>query len=368
MSGAPVAVDEVQAAAYEIPTETPESDGTLQWESTVLVAVHVRAGGKTGFGYTYGPAVAAPLITGKLADVVVGRDALDVGAATWALVHAVRNFGATGLASMAISAVDIALWDLKARLLDVPLVVALDARHDAVPIYGSGGFTSYDDKQLADQLRGWVRAGVPRVKMKVARDPERDRDRLHVARKAIGDDVELLVDANGAFTVRDAIAWAQIYRHEFGVRWYEEPVSSDDLRGLARVREAAPGGVEVAAGEYGWNPWYFATMLQAGAVDCLQADVTRCLGVTGFLAAAGLCDGHQVDLSAHCAPQISAQVCTAVRRLRHLEYFHDHVRIETELFDGVLQPEEGGVLRPHRDRPGHGLTFKTADAERYRVA
>jgi L-alanine-DL-glutamate epimerase-like enolase superfamily enzyme len=334
----------------------------------VVVVVEACAGGRRGVGWTYADQALVPLVEGKLASIVEGRPALDVRGASAAMVHEVRNLGATGAVAMAISAVDIALWDLKARLLDVPLVVALDAVHEVTPIYGSGGFTSYDDDRLAEQLSGWVDAGIPRVKMKTGRDPARDHERLRVARKAIGDDTELFVDANGAFSVRAAIEWAHIYRGEHGVRWFEEPVSSDDLDGLRRVRESAPGGIDVAAGEYGWTPWQLEAMLAAGAVDCLQVDVTRCLGITGFLEVAALCDGHQVDLSAHCAPQVSAHACTAVRRLRHLEYFHDHVRIESMLFDGCLQPEPGGVLRPDRSRPGHGLTFRRTDADPHRVA
>jgi L-alanine-DL-glutamate epimerase-like enolase superfamily enzyme len=267
---------------------------------------------------------------------------------------------------MAISAVDIALWDLKARLLDLPLVDVLDQVHEGTPIYGSGGFCNYTDHQLRDQLSGWVDAGIPRVKMKTGRDPGRDRDRLAAARKAIGADVELYVDANGAFTPRAALEWAQIYADE-GVRWYEEPVSSDDLAGLHLVRSRAPGGIAVAAGEYGWNLPYFQQMLDAEAVDCLQADVTRCGGISGFLRVGALCDARCMDLSAHCAPQISAQVCTAVWHLRHLEYFHDHVRIEHLVFDGCLEPRSGGVLVPDRSRAGTGLTFKRADADQWRV-
>ncbi|HET6815638.1 MAG TPA: enolase C-terminal domain-like protein [Mycobacteriales bacterium] len=364
----PPPIEDVRAAAYEIPTDAPESDGTLEWDSTVLVVVEVDAGGQTGLGYTYAHAAAAHVVTGKLAGGVRGRDALDVRAAWAAMVHEVRNIGATGLVAMAISAVDSALWDLKARLLGVPLVVALDAAHEVVPVYGSGGFTSYDDTRLADQLGGWAAQGIPRVKLKVGRDPQRDHDRLRVARKAVGDDTELFVDANGAFGVRDAVDWARVYRHDYGVRWFEEPVSSDDLAGLRRVRDRAPGGIEITAGEYAWTPWIAEAMLDAQAVDCMQVDVTRCLGITGFLDAAASCEAHQVDLSAHCAPQLSAHACAAVRRLRHLEYFHDHNRIESMLFDGVLAPEAGGVLRPDRERPGHGLVFKTADAERFRVA
>jgi L-alanine-DL-glutamate epimerase-like enolase superfamily enzyme len=363
-----VPITEVRAAAYEIPTDAPESDGTLAWKSTVLVVVEVDGGGKTGLGYTYAHPAAVTTVSGKLADVVRGRDALEVRATWLAMVQQVRNLGATGVVAMAISAVDAALWDLKARILDVPLVVAIDAVHDEVPIYGSGGFTSYNDEQLTQQLAGWVEQGIPRVKIKTGREPDRDHLRLQVARKAIGDDTALYADANGAFSVRQAIEWAGIYRSEYGVRWFEEPVSSDDLAGLREVRRAAPGGIDITAGEYAWNPWIAEAMLDAEAVDCMQLDVTRCLGVTGFLAAAASCDAHQIDVSAHCAPQLSTHVCAAARRLRHLEYFHDHVRIESMLFDGVLEPQPEGVLVPAHDRAGHGLTFKRDAAERFRAA
>ena len=361
------AIEGVRASAYEIPTDSEESDGTLSWKSTVLVVVEVDGGGKTGIGYTYAHQAAATLVTAKLADIVEGREAMGVRPCWDAMVHEVRNLGATGLTAMAISAVDAALWDLKARLLEQPLVVVLDAMHDSVPVYGSGGFTSYDDEQLSDQLAGWVDEGIPRVKIKVGRDPQRDRHRLAVARKAVGDDTELFADANGAWSVRQAVERVHIARGEFGVRWMEEPVSSDDLLGLRLVREQAPGGIDIAAGEYLWNPWQAEAMLHAAAVDCLQLDVTRCLGITGFLTAAAIADAHQIDVSAHCAPQQSAHACAAVRRLRHLEYFHDHTRIEAMAFDGVLPVEPGGVLRPDRDQPGNGLRLRREHIERFRV-
>jgi L-alanine-DL-glutamate epimerase-like enolase superfamily enzyme len=361
-----VPVDRLDVSAYTIPTEQPEADGTLEWDSTTMVLVEAHGGGHTGIGYSYTHDAAAEVVTGKLAGVVSGMDVMAVGAAWAEMWHAVRNFGQTGVVSMAISAVDVALWDLKARVLGKPLIDVLDAVHDSTPIYGSGGFCNYSDAELADQLSGWAEAGIPRVKIKVGRDPRRDHDRLAVARKAIGDDVELYVDANGAHSRSEAIRWAGIYAgHD--VRWYEEPVSSDDLEGLHLVRSKVPGGVEVAAGEYGWNLPYFQRMLDAGAVDCLQADVTRCGGITGFRRVGALCDARSIDLSAHCAPQVSAQACTGLWHLRHLEYFHDHNRIEHLAFDGCLEPEPGGVLKPDRSRPGLGLTVKRADIEQWRV-
>jgi L-alanine-DL-glutamate epimerase-like enolase superfamily enzyme len=359
-----VAVERLDVSVYTVPTDWPESDGTAEWESTTMVLVEAHAGDRVGLGYTYGDPAAAVLIRDTLADVVEGRDALAVTASWDALGRACRNLGRPGLASTAIAAIDTALWDLKARLLELPLATLLDSAHEAVPVYGSGGFTSYPDDRLATQLGGWVEQGIPRVKMKVGRDPERDLHRVGVAREAIGPRTELFVDANGALSRKEALLFARNYAELFDVRWFEEPVSSDDLEGLRLIRDRAPGGMDIAAGEYGYMLPYFEQMLAAGAVDCLQADVTRCEGITGFLRVAALCEARCLELSAHCGPAIHAHPCCAVASFRHLEYFHDHARIEQMLFDGVLEPS-GGELRPDLSRPGNGLELKRADAERY---
>ncbi|MGY1708744.1 enolase C-terminal domain-like protein [Geodermatophilus sp. SYSU D00758] len=363
---APPAVERIEAAAYTVPTDARESDGTLEWDSTTLVLVRATAAGHTGIGWTYAGPSAAQVVTGELAGVVEGADAARPAAAWAAMQHAVRNLGRPGLVAEAVSAVDIALWDLHARLAGLPLTTAIGAVHEHTPVYGSGGFTSYDDQQLADQLAGWVAEGIPRVKMKVGRHPGSDGHRLEVAREAVGDDTELLVDANGAYTRKQALQWAGRFA-DAGVSWLEEPVSSDDLAGLRLLRDRGPGGLDIAAGEYGYDLPYFHRMLEAGAVDCLQADVTRCGGISALLRVSALCDAQPLDLSLHCAPQVSAQVGTAAWRLRHLEYFHDHVRIEGMAFDGVLEPGPGGVLRPDPSRPGLGLGVRDADLARYRV-
>ena len=362
--GAPI--DSVEACAYTVPTDAPESDGTLAWDSTTLVLVTARAGGRVGVGYTYAGTAVVTVVRSTLAGVVAGRDALQPPARWAEMQHAIRNLGRPGVVAEAIAAVDIALWDLRSRLLDEPLTVALGAVHDATPIYGSGGFTSYDNDALRSQLSGWVQAGIPRVKMKVGRDPTADDARVAAARSAIGTETELFVDANGAYTRKQARQWAQRYA-EYDVGWFEEPVTSDDLEGLHQLSEHGPAGMDIAAGEYGYDLPYFQRMLDAGAVDCVQADVTRCLGITGVLKVGALCDARSMDLSLHCAPQISAHVGTALWHLRHLEYFHDHVRLETLAFDGVLRPEPGGLLRPDRTSPGHGLTIRDADLEPFRV-
>jgi L-alanine-DL-glutamate epimerase-like enolase superfamily enzyme len=360
-----VRIQNVEARAYEIPTDAPEADGTLSWDKTTLVTAEVRGGPKTGFGYSYADACIVPLIEKKLAESIKGLDAFEVTAAFWAMQRAMRNLGRTGLAMMAISAVDLALWDLKAKLLDLPLVSLLGGIRHEIQIYGSGGFTSYHDKQLVEQLGGWVtHDGCRSVKMKVGSQPERDMRRVQVARSAIND-AELFVDANGAYTRKQALAFAEKFG-EFGVTWFEEPVTSDDLDGLRLLRDGAPAGMDIAAGEYGSTPDYFRRMLAAGAVDVQQADITRCGGISGFLDTAALCQAYQTDLSGHTAPSMHLHAACAAHRFRNLEWFHDHVRIEHMLLDGAPVPKNG-TIRPDLSRPGHGLELKRGDAERFAV-
>ena len=346
-----------------MPTDFPESDGTLQWNSTTLVLVHAHGGNKVGLGYTYADTATALLVRDTLAKTVEGQNAMAPGASWNAMVLRTRNLGRPGIVSMAISAVDIALWDLKARLLDLPLSILLGAVRESVPVYGSGGFTSYSEKQLQNQLAGWVEQGITRVKMKIGRDAKADIRRVHAAREAIGRNVELFVDANGAYSRKQALEQAQKFAG-LNVSWFEEPVSSDDLAGLRLLRDRVPAGMEIAAGEYGYDSGYFRRMLAAGAVDVLQADATRCGGITGFLQAAALCEAHHLPLSAHTAPSVHTHLGCAATPLRHLEYFHDHVRIENMFFDGVRSPVNG-ELEPDLSRPGMGIELKRADAQRF---
>jgi L-alanine-DL-glutamate epimerase-like enolase superfamily enzyme len=359
-------VDGLDVSVYTVPTEEPESDGTFTWTETTVVVAEPHAGGVTGLGFTYATGACATLIRDVLADAVVGADPLDVPGVWSAMVGSIRNLGRPGVASMAIAAVDTALWDLKARLLDQPLCRLLGMVHDQVAVYGSGGFTSLTDQQLVEQLTGWAqRDGIPRVKMKVATAwgsrPDRDLERVARVRAALGDRVELYVDANGGYARKQAVRLGRAFA-DHGVTWFEEPVSSDDLEGLRQVCDAC--AADVAAGEYGYDLAYFRRMLAAGAVDCLQADVSRCAGITEWQRVAALAAAHNLQVSAHCAQSLTVHVAAATPNLRHLEYFADHARVDRLLFDGVLEPT-GGVLRPDLSRPGMGLELKRADANRY---
>ena len=357
-----VPLEELEVAAYEVPTDGREADGTLSWESTTIVVVHAHAGAEVGVGYTYADSATATLIASKLAQIASGADAMAPQRLWSQMVSAIRNLGRPGIASMAIAAVDTAVWDLKARLLGLPLCRLLGMTRDRVPVYGSGGFTAYPTVRLQEQLAAWVERGIPRVKMKIGSEPAEDPARVRAARQAIGPNAELFVDANGAYRPKQALGLADRFVADAGISWFEEPVSSDDLEGLRLVRERSPAGVAVAAGEYGYDAGYFSHML--GAVDVLQADVTRCAGITELLRVDALCRAHHRPLSLHCAPAAHLHAALALDRFVHLEYFHDHVRIEQLLFDGVRAPREGALL-PDLERPGNGLELKRGDADRY---
>jgi L-alanine-DL-glutamate epimerase-like enolase superfamily enzyme len=358
-----VPIERVSVQSYTIPTDQPESDGTYQWNHTTIVIVTVNAGGQQGLGYTYASNETASLIESTLRPEIEGADVLSPGAVYMAMWRKVRNLGRPGICSTAISAVDCAIWDLKARLLSLPLVQLLGQVTAGATIYGSGGFTSYSDKTLAKQLSGWVEQGIRSVKMKIGRDARRDIERVRVARDAIGPDISLYVDANGAYSAKKALLQAEKFA-DMGVCWFEEPVSSDDLSALRLIRDRAPVGMDIAAGEYGYDIFYFNRMLAAGAVDVQQADLTRCGGITAYLEIAALCQAYNVPLSGHTAPAQHTHVACALSNLKNLEYFHDHVRIERMLFDGLPELVKG-ELRPDLSRPGNGLILKQADMQKF---
>ncbi|HEX2687667.1 MAG TPA: enolase C-terminal domain-like protein [Kofleriaceae bacterium] len=358
------AIDGLDVRACRLPTEYGrESDGTAEWDATTMVIARPRAGGITGLGYSYVDAAAAAVIRDLLAPAIRGLPAFALAMAMTAMLGAVRNHGRPGLVACAISAVDIGLWDLKAKLLDVSLASLLGAARTSVPVYASGGFTSSDLDQLASELAGYAAAGHRRVKIKVGREPAIDPDRVRVAREAIGRDVELMVDANGGYARKQALAMAEQFAAH-GVVYFEEPVPSDDLEGLRLVRDRAPAGMAIAAGEYGYDAPYFRRMLEAGAVDILQADATRALGITGFLGANALCAARSLPLSAHCAPAIHAHAGAAATQLVHLEQFRDHVRMEEILFEGAPRVV-GGAVAFDPARAGLGLVLRDGEAARH---
>lgn len=358
-------IDRVTTAAYTVPTPEPEADGTLDWQAVTAVTVTLEAGGHSGLGWTYSSPAAVGVVQHQLAAVVHDHDVFDIAGGWGAMRRASRNLGTKGLVMQAISAVDIAWWDLKARLLDVSLVDLLGRVRDGVAIYGSGGFTTMGDRELAQQVAWWQSVGCRAMKIKIAEGwgsrTDRDLARVTRLRELAAPHVDLMVDANGGYQRKQAQRVGE-QLDELGVVWFEEPVSSDDPSGLRRLSGALR--CDVTAGEYAADVFDAARLV--GAVDCLQLDATRCGGYTGLLQCAAVAGAHNLDVSAHCAPALHAPVAAALQNLRHIEWFADHVRVEAELVDGAPDARDG-ALWPDRHSPGHGMTLSAHAAER-RVA
>jgi L-alanine-DL-glutamate epimerase-like enolase superfamily enzyme len=359
------AISSAKVTALTIPTEQPESDGTAEWDSTTVVIVEVSGGGASGLGYSYCNKAAAQISEELLKKEVIGKNAFDIEAIHAALDRQVRNWGRPGLVSNAISAIDTALWDLKARILGQPLALLLGRQRNETTAYGSGGFTSYSEKQLVNQLSGWASDGFEHVKMKIGRHPDRDVQRVTAVQKALRGKAELFVDANGAYRRKQALEKSRIFG-DLGVRWFEEPVTSDDRIGLRMLVKHAPPIMRIAAGEYTYVLDDARLLLEAHAVDVLQADVTRCGGVTNFLKIGQACEIYHFPYSAHTCPSVHASICCSLAAAINIEYFYDHARIEHMIFEGAITPK-AGKLAPDLSQPGLGLELKRQDAQKFEV-
>lgn len=356
MSSATV-VDRIEVRALSFPTPAPESDGTLTWDHTGVVTVEASAGSHVGLGWSYTSPAAVELIRAVLAPEVLGEEASSP-ARLWERMHrACRNLGTRGVVMAAISAMDIALWDLRSKDLHLPLADLWGAQRDSVPVYGSGGFTSMSADQLDEQVDGWLAAGCSGVKLKIGEDwgrnVARDLDRVARVATRVRDHAQVMVDANGAYSRGQAMQVGQDL-DLLGVTWFEEPVSSEDLRGLGQLRDVL--GSEVAAGEYICE--IADARLMCDAVDCVQLDVTRCGGYTGWRRCAAYAHAANVPVSAHCAPALHLPLAISDGAVRHIEWFSDHVALESQLVDGAPLVRGGRLTTARAPSAGHGYQLK----------
>ncbi|MGZ3773378.1 MAG: enolase C-terminal domain-like protein [Pseudobdellovibrionaceae bacterium] len=361
----PISISDFRVSVYSVPTKTPrESDGTLEWNSTTMVLVELKAQDRWGLGYTYGHPATATLAQSLLKSLVVGEDVYDISRIWQKMKKAIRNEGHYGISAMAIAAVDIALWDLKAKVLGVSLVKLIGVLRDKVELYGSGGFTSYSEEQLQQQLITWQKKGLKKFKIKVGANPDTDASRVQFVRKVIGPNAGLMVDANEAYRPIQALCMAYKFSEQ-NVIWFEQPISCEDLEGMKELKDRFPVGMALTSGEYIYNSARTLYYLNSRCVDVLQLDVTRCQGISGLLESAALCDIYNVPISTHCAPALHSAFGCAVRGLIHIESFFDHERIENEFFEGIYEIQNGCIY-PDFSAVGHGLKLKANNIERYK--
>jgi L-alanine-DL-glutamate epimerase-like enolase superfamily enzyme len=346
----------LEAGYYRVPLETALSDSThgdmLDFELNTL---RIRdADGAEGMGYTYtvgrnGAAIDA-ILRRDVPELLTGADA-DRIEALWQKIWWAQHYGGRGGPTvLALSAIDMALWDLKARRLGEPLWRLLGGNDPRVPCYAGGIDLDFPLDRLLRQTDDNLAKGFRAIKMKVGRKKlSEDVERVRAMRAHLGEGFPLMVDANMKWSADEAIRAARAFA-PFDLTWLEEPIIPDDVAGHARiVRE---GGLPIATGENLRTLWDFRHLIASGGVTYPEPDVTNCGGVTSFMKIAHLAEAFNLPVTSHGAHDVTVHLLAAVPNRSYLEahgfgldrYLADPLRIE-----------EGFAIAP--DRPGHGIAF-----------
>jgi L-alanine-DL-glutamate epimerase-like enolase superfamily enzyme len=361
-------ITEVTTTLLRQPDVPGIQDATIRHRDTGRGAlfVHIKTDlGEEGFGV--GTPIARDVIERVLKPLLVGQDPLCIEKLWDDMFWRVRGYGRKGVAFCAISAVDIALWDLKAKLFGVPLYRLLGPYTDRVPIYGSGGWTSYSEAELVREQTGYVERGIPRVKMKVAKDFGRsereDIKRLAAVRKAVGDNVEIYVDANNGYYAKQAIGMAR-HLAEYDVKWFEEPVLADDISGLAAIARAID--IPVATGEHEYTRYGFKSLIAEGGADIVQPDVGRVGGVTEWMKVAHLASAFNLPIAPHAVQLVHLHLACCIPNLKVVEYLGTAEEGD-RIWYTEFPEQRDGYWSPYPDRPGLGLELSPEAVRRYAV-
>lgn len=328
--------------------------------------VHIKTdSGEEGLGV--GTPVARDIIERALKPILLNQDPLCIEKLWDDMFWRVRGYGRKGVAFCAISAVDIALWDLKAKLFGVPLYRLLGPYTDRVPIYGSGGWTSFSEEELVREQTGYVERGIPRVKMKVAKDfgksEAEDIRRLKAVRKAVGDEVEIYVDANNGYYAKQAIGMAK-HLADYDVKWFEEPVLADDIAGLAAIARAI--SIPVATGEHEYTRYGFKELIAQGGADIVQPDVGRVGGISEWMKVAHLAQAFNLPIAPHAVQLVHLHVACCIPNLKVVEYLGTVEEGDKLWYTEFPEPRDG-YWSPYPDRPGLGLELSPEAIRKYAV-
>lgn len=367
-------ITDVTTTLLRHPEGRPIQDATIyppppgtRGRSQLFIHVHTDAG-LEGLGLSIPGRAVQAVVEQNLKHLLVGRDPFNIEWLWERMFWEIRTYGRKGIAFCAISAVDMALWDLKAKALGLPLYRLLGPYHERVPIYGSGGWTDFDERELVAEQTDYInRLGVRAVKMKVAKDfgksEREDIVRLDAVRKAIGDDVELLVDANNGYYAKQAIRMARHFE-ERRVGWFEEPVLADDIDGLAAISRATT--IPIATGEHEYTKYGFKDLIARGGVDIVQPDVGRVGGVTEWMKVAHLAHAFNLPVAPHAFQLVHLHLAMCTPNLRLVEYLGVTEQGDQIWFTDFPQPKDGWWA-PYPDRPGLGLELNPRVVEQYRV-
>jgi L-alanine-DL-glutamate epimerase-like enolase superfamily enzyme len=313
--------------------------------------------GLEGIGVTYhevGGEATRELIARNITPKLIGRDPLETEAIWQEFFHYLRGVGRKGLMYCALSAVDIALWDLKGKIVDLPLYRLLGGNRTKVPVYASGGWTSYTDEELVAEMQGMVARGFKTIKCKVGfeggQNIRRDAERIRKVREAVGPDIQLLVDANNSFDAATAIQLANRIR-EFDITFFEEPVFADDIAGLARFKRGTD--IPLATGEHEYTKFGVRDLVANEAADIVQVDGARAGGYTEMLKCAAITQAWNLKFAPHAMENIHLQLVAALPNALFLERLLMFEELTAKVFDNAPVPVDGFMHVP--DLPGLGL-------------
>ncbi len=367
-------ITEITTTMLHYPHTKPIQDATIlapkpgQGGRTGLW-VHIETDeGIAGLGIGQGQTAVREVVERELKDLLIGENPLHIEKLWNDMFWKVRGFGRKGVAFCAISAVDIGLWDLKAKALGVPLYLLLGPFRETVPMYGSGGWTNFSEKELVAEQLGYVERGWPRIKMKVGKDfgtaEQEDLRRLAAVRKAVGDRVEIYVDANNGYYAKQAIRMSRAME-EYDVGWFEEPVLADDIEGLAAV--TAVSNIPVATGEHEYTKFGFKELISRGGADIVQPDVGRVGGVTEWMKVAHLAHAFNLPVAPHAVQLVHLHLACATPNLKVVEYLGVVEEGDKVFYREFPLPDAQGNWTPFKDKPGLGLELDPAAVKKYRI-
>ena len=362
-------ITDIKFESYMWPRHTPITNGlyTYTHSGVNIVTVETDAG-ISGLGLCSGisdsPEVASAIIE-NIKIPLIGKGPFDTEK-HWHSMWKPKLVGRRGITTRVIGGIDIALWDLKGRILEQPIYKLLGGFTDKIPAYIAGGY--YEEgkglKELADEMRENVDLGADAVKMKIGGvSINEDVKRVKAVRDAIGPDIKLMVDANNAYRHYQAIEIAK-KMEEFDIFWFEEPVEPDDYEGSKLVTQAT--SIPVAAGENEYTRYGFRDMINSRCVDILQPDALVLGGITEYMKVAALAQSNDMDLAPHGAQELHIHLVCAVSNGLILEFYRDSVDpMWGKCFTETIKLKDGYVSVPQS--PGLGVELNTKELEKFRV-
>lgn len=307
--------------------------------------------GITGIGPARSGALDKALIEELLKPYVVGEDPLNSERIWEKMYWASLQYGRRGAAISAISTIDIAIWDLKGKILNQPVHKLLGGHRDTVPSYGSGINLNYTREELVEEMTAYVESGFKMVKMKIGRrDPDDDLERVKLVREAIGPDVDLALDVNNGWSVKTAIRMAGKLE-KYDIYWLEEPILADEIDNLSRLADET--SIPIAVGENHYTKWEFKELMERGAMEIVQADIGKCGGVTEFIKIAAMADAYGLPVCPHHTEYVDAPLVAAIPNGLFHEYIREWFGPMGQLFVDPIKPENGEISPSNK--PGFGI-------------